>query len=285
MKRIIALLILLAILVGCTPPPITVIPAGTLAALTLAAMPRPNTPTPPPTAIPGQSGMTQTPGTAGNQELAAPGSDCLPASTERSRGLVTRVLDGESIEVVIGNDLFRVRYIGLDAPGIIPTIEWQGPQAISVNDKLVSGQFVSLIRDISDVDANGYLLRYVVVGNIFVNYELIRLGYARAVSAQPDIACDLTFLKAQGEAQVTVSGIWIPTPIPSATITSTPTITPVPTVTLKPVCNCYDPKLSCNDFSTQTQAQACFNYCKAIDSNWHKLDNNNNGKACEGLSG
>lgn len=282
MKRVLTFFILLAILVACTPPPITVVPAGTLAALTLAAMPKADTATPVPTATVTAIGLPDTPVPGGDQGITAPGSNCIPASTERARGLVTRVLDGETIEVVIGNDSFRIRYIGLDAPGIIPTIEWQGPQAISANDKMVSGQFVTLIRDVSDADANGLLPRYVVVGNLFVNYELIRQGYAKAASAQPDTACDINFLQAQGEAQVAILGVWMPTPIPSATITPTPTITPVPTATLKPVCDCRA-NLTCNDFPTQSAAQACLNYCKTIDKDWDRLDNNHNGKACEGL--
>ena len=213
---------------------------------------------------------------------SAPGSNCIPANTERVRGLVARVLDGESIEVIIGNDMFRVRYIGLNAPGIIPTIEWQGSQAISANDQMVSGQFVTLVRDVSDADANGFLLRYVLVNNLFVNYEMIRQGYARATSMQLDVACDINFLQAQGEAQVATLGIWMPSPIPSAKITSTLTITPVPTTTLKPMCNCND-NLTCIDFATQNSAQACYNYCKVIDKSWDKLDNNHNGEACEGL--
>ena len=279
MKRALIFFVFLATLAACASPTTANIPAGTLAAQTLAAMPRPSTATPEPTATPT---LTAAPGiTGGGSEIAAPGSNCIPASTERGRGLVTRVLDGESIEVVIGNDTFRVRYIGLDAPGIVPTIEWQGPQAVSANDRMVSGQFVTLIQDISNADANGFLLRYVVVNDLFVNYELIRQGYARAISTQPDTACDINFLQAQGEAQVAILGVWVPTPIPSATITLTPTITPMPTATLKAVCDCKA-NLTCNDFATQKDAQACYNYCTKVDKDWDKLDNNHNGKACEG---
>jgi micrococcal nuclease len=284
MKRALTFLVLLVTLAACAPPPITVIPAGTLAALTLAAMPRTEVPTPIPTAtvteIPVEQAATQGPGIAAR---TAPGSDCIPASTERNRGLVTRVLDGESIEVVIGNNTFLVRYIGLDAPGIVPAIEWQGPQAISANDRMVSGQFVTLVRDVSDADANGFLLRYVVLNNLFVNYELILQGFARVASTQPDTACDINFLKAQGEAQVAMRGVWVPTPIPSATITLTPTITPVPTATLVKVCECNAPGLSCNSFATQSAAQACFDYCVKLDKDYDRLDKNHNGKACEGL--
>src|SRR5512137_297459 len=138
MKRVITFLICLALLAACTPAPATVVPAGTLAALTLAALPKADTATPVPTATPTAIGLPATPVPGSSQEITATGSNCIPASTERARGLVTRALDAESIEVVIGNDTFRVRYIGLDAPGIIPTIEWQGPQAISANDRMVS---------------------------------------------------------------------------------------------------------------------------------------------------
>ena len=49
------------------------------------------------------------------------------------------------------------------------------------------GKKITLEKDVSETDVYGRLLRYVYVGDLFINAELIRLGYAREVSYPPDI--------------------------------------------------------------------------------------------------
>ena len=49
-------------------------------------------------------------------------------------------------------------------------------------------------------------------------------------------------------------------------------------------CNCTGPDLNCADFSTQAEAQACFDYCKGRGyGDIHGLDGDNDGIACESL--
>ena len=47
------------------------------------------------------------------------------------------------------------------------------------------------------------------------------------------------------------------------------------------VCSC-SVDLDCGDFATQSSAQVCFEYCGAGD--FHRLDSDGNGLACEGLN-
>ena len=192
-----------------------------------------------------------------------PGSECIPTGTERLRGLVTRVLDGETIEVAVSNQAFLVRYIGIDAPGIVQPIQWKGAEAVNTNSTLVSGQFVTLAKDVSEVDADGYLLRYVISGNVFVNREMVRRGLAKVVIVPPDIACEATFLAAQSEAQLAVLGLWQPTPTSTSTITPTSTNTLIPTNTLEPVCDCKV-RYNCTMFDTVSEAQECYDYCLVV---------------------
>jgi hypothetical protein len=123
-----------------------------------------------------------------------------------------------------------------------------------------------------------------------VNYEVVRQGFASAVSMPPNIACDNSLLAAQVEAQSTVRGLWMATPVPTFTITPTPTITLTPTNTVPatrtrvPVCNCNRRRMSCNSFGSQNQAQRCFEYCKDMGyGDVFGLDKNGNGLACEGM--
>ena len=287
MKRVFIPFALL-FLAACAIPTPTLIPKETIVAQTLAAMaaqeeslPAADTPIPP-------EDMTVppslTPTSPTDIDPNIPGAQCVPTNTARLRALVSRVIDGQTIEVSIDNTPYMVRYIGLAAPGVNPVIEWMGPQAIAVNSDLVSGKFVILVKDVSETDSAGLLLRYVLVDNIFVNYELIRKGFARALVVTPDVACGSTFLAAQSEAQSALLGVWSPTPLPTSSPTSTPTPTKIPTNTLSaspspPPCSC-NRHYTCNNFSSQAAAQACYEYC---GPGVGLIDKNNNGRVCEGL--
>jgi endonuclease YncB( thermonuclease family) len=285
MKRVLIPFILLG-LAACVVSQPNLPPPETAAALTLDAMPsRNDTPLPPQSAESTPDTPSYTPTSNTEFDPNSPGVYCIPTQTERIRALVSRVIDGETIEVSIDNTPYNVRYIGLQAPGIAPDIEWQGPQAIAANSDLVSGKFVILIKDVSNADPAGNLLRYVIVDDLFVNYEIIRTGNARAFLVAPDVACGSAFLGAESEAQAALLGIWSPTPIPTNTVTNTPTWTPVPTFTSvpatteRPPCDC-NRAYTCNNFRFQADAQACYDYC---DNFVGLVDKNGNGKVCESL--
>jgi len=289
MKRSLFLLvILMAALSACMPAPLNLVPPGTLAAQTMAA--RPKTDTPLPTATETQT-ATPTPPTSPptpTLDLSIPGAYCLPPNTPRQQGLVTRVLSSDTIEVLLLNQTYPIRYIGVDAPSILAPAEWQGAQAFSFNQNLVEGKNVTLIQDITDIDAEGFYPRYVLIDNIFVNYEMILKGFGVAADFPPDSACANSFIAAQIEAQSNILGIWMATPVPTYTITPTPTITNTPlppTETREVVCNCLGQRLTCNSFRTQTAAQQCFEYCRSLGyGDIFGLDKNGNGLACEGSS-
>ena len=72
-----------------------------------------------------------------------------------------------------------------------------------------------LEQDVSATDPYGRLLRYVWVGDMMVNAELVRLGYARAVAYPPDTGYQAQFAGLQAEAQAARRGLWAkaaPTP-------------------------------------------------------------------------
>lgn len=73
------------------------------------------------------------------------------------------------------------------------------------------------------------------------------------------------------------------TPVPATDTPSLPTDTPQPPAQ-DAVCQCGNDTYNCGDFGTQASAQACFNYCRDRGSgDIHKLDQDNNGVACESL--
>lgn len=126
---------------------------------------------------------------------------------------VLRVIDGDTIEIEGGQ---KVRYIGIDTPETVDPrrpVGCFGKEASEENKSLVEGKNVTLVKDVSDTDKFGRLLRYVYIstegGNaIFVNDHLVRSGFARASTYQPDVKYTDRFLHAEKEARENGRGLW-----------------------------------------------------------------------------
>jgi endonuclease YncB( thermonuclease family) len=102
-----------------------------------------------------------------------------------SSGTVTNVVDGDTIDVNINGTVYRVRYIGMNTP---ESDEVCYQEATAANAALVEGKTVTLVKDTSETDRFDRLLRYVYVGDVFVNARLVQDGYAEVVSYPPDTA-------------------------------------------------------------------------------------------------
>jgi len=124
---------------------------------------------------------------------------------------VTRVVDGDTIVVSLEGITYRVRYIGIDTPETVhpsQPVECFGREASDKNSELVAGKTVRLEKDISETDKYGRLLRYVWVGDVFVNDYLVRQGYAYASTYPPDVKYAEQFAQAQSEAEANNRGLW-----------------------------------------------------------------------------
>jgi micrococcal nuclease len=116
--------------------------------------------------------------------------------------LVTKVIDGDTIIIEGG---YHVRYIGIDAPESGELYYLEAKQA---NEGLVTGKKIRLESDISDKDSYGRLLRYVYVGDDFINAEMVRQGYAWAVAYPPDVKYQVYLEAIEKEARQTKCGVW-----------------------------------------------------------------------------
>jgi micrococcal nuclease len=81
-------------------------------------------------------------------------------------------------------------------------------EATELNKELVEGENVRLEKDVSETDRYGRLLRYVYVGDIFVNAELVKQGLARAKAYEPDTKYQVYFEELEAEAREAGLGIW-----------------------------------------------------------------------------
>lgn len=115
---------------------------------------------------------------------------------------VFQVIDGDTIELTNGQ---KVRLLGIDAP---EKGKYYYQEASNRLEHLVKGKEVFLEKDFSNRDNYGRLLRYVYVGNLFVNLEMVKEGYAQAFVAAPNLKYSTIFLKAEDEAKAKGIGIW-----------------------------------------------------------------------------
>lgn len=218
-----------------------------------------------------------------------------------------RVIDGDTIEVLVEGREARLRLIGMDAPETNQGPVCYGPEAAAKAEELLRpvGERLLLEKDVSEVDRYGRLLRYVWyeggAGRTMLNLELVRQGYARVATFPPDVKYEETLLQAEREAREGQLGLWgncSPTPVP-------PTATTPPQVQLSPTLEqpaatqaadvasptaatslLYDPNgpdRDCGDFGTHAEAQAFFEAAGGPGSDPHKLDGDHDGVACETL--
>lgn len=133
-----------------------------------------------------------------------------PATSVREfTAAVTRVVDGDTIVIDTGQ---KVRYIGINTPESVDPrkpVQCFGAEASARNKALVEAKEVKLVKDVSETDKYGRLLRYVYLADgTFVNLELVKEGYARVDTFPPDVKFSKEFVAADKAARLAQKGLW-----------------------------------------------------------------------------
>ena len=137
-----------------------------------------------------------------------------PAAPPAAPATVDAVVDGDTIDVHIGDRDERVRLIGIDTPETHVTDgppECFGPEASAFTASLLPvGSEVRLERDIVGRDDYGRLLAYVYLldDGSLVNETLVRQGYARPLTIAPNDALAARFVAATVAAEADGLGLW-----------------------------------------------------------------------------
>jgi endonuclease YncB( thermonuclease family) len=129
--------------------------------------------------------------TAPPPPLAAPDGPAAP---------VTRVVDGDTIHVMLDGRDQTVRLIGVDTPeSVAPNqpVECYGKEASDFTRARLMGKAVVLEPDVSETDRFGRLLRYAWLDGTLFNEALVREGYAQVSTFPPDVKYVDRFLAAQ----------------------------------------------------------------------------------------
>ena len=127
---------------------------------------------------------------------------------------VERVVDGDTIDVLVGGRQETVRLIGIDAPeSVAPTrpVQCFGKEAsLHLEAVLPEGTEITLVRDVETRDAYQRLLGYVVRSRdgLFVNLELVVAGYAAALNYPPNDHYASVIARAEADAVAADRGLW-----------------------------------------------------------------------------
>lgn len=218
---------------------------------------------------------------------------------------VTRVVDGDTLEVSMDGRTETVRLLLIDTPETVhpqKSVEPFGPEASKYIKDTLTGQQVRVVVGNEARDNYGRMLAYVYIGNETIQEKLLRHGLAATAYLYNDLTMLDRFHQVQQEAIDAKKGVWSipgyahvdhdhgfhyeeaelepePAPEPAAPAPAAPAA-PAPNTGLQ-----FDPNgpdRDCGDFSSQAAAQAFMEASGSGDP--HRLDgNDNDGLACESL--
>ena len=242
-------------------------------------------------------------------DATAPAQESVPTLFAGSLiGRVTRVIDGDTVEVSFVNGYSRlgldstetVRFLGVDTPETHATnksgeygnitdtgcLDRWGDLATEFAVETLGQQIVELVLD-SDAGLRGFygrLLAYVQVGDLDFNARLVELGYAR-VYEEGSSRREAKYLSLQQEARARRIGLWECETSSISTSPSTTVIAPTtnrgtempgancdaayPTVCIPPP----PPDLDCGEIS--------FTNFTVLSPDPHRFDGDKDGVGCE----
>lgn len=127
---------------------------------------------------------------------------------------VVRVVDGDTVIILIDGKQTRVRLIGVDTPETVhpqKAVEAYGKEASQFTRNLLEGESVYLEYEagVSKLDKYGRTLAYVyrVPDRLFINQEIIRQGYGHAYTKYPFKHLE-TFRDQERAAKEAKKGLW-----------------------------------------------------------------------------
>lgn len=145
------------------------------------------------------------------KNINVPAERSPPSDVKGEKVKVTRVIDGDTIEVNLNGKVEKVRLILVDTPetkhprmGVQPF----GPEASEFTTKSLDGKTVTLELGTQERDKYGRLLAYVWIGDKLFNKTLLEKGLARVAVYPPNTKYLDEFNAVQGKAKKQAIGIW-----------------------------------------------------------------------------
>jgi micrococcal nuclease len=113
----------------------------------------------------------------------------------------TAIIDGDTFRLETGQ---TIRLIGIDAPELLQP---GGEKSREYLAHLILGKNVTLEKRYQDRDKYNRLLRFVYIGNLCINEEMIRHGYAEARYLPENPVCEY-YIQLEIEAETARAGLW-----------------------------------------------------------------------------
>jgi micrococcal nuclease len=203
-----------------------------------------------------------------------PSTDPAPTAPP-TNAVVTRVVDGDTIEARHKGTVIDVRLIGIDTPETVhpsQPVECFGKAASTFTSTQLTGRAVRLEFDVERIDRYGRTLAYVWTGGRLFNETLVRQGFASVSTYPPNVRYVDRFLAAERSAREQDRGLW-------GACTAGATSSPAPSgggcdpsypdVCIPP----YPPDLDCGDIS--------FRRFQVSGDDPHGFDGDRDGVGCE----
>jgi micrococcal nuclease len=136
------------------------------------------------------------------------------ARVSRNKGTparVTRIVDGDTIEVRFHGRIETIRLIGVDTPETVhPSrpVECFGAAASNFTARTLQDKAVGLEFDVERTDRYGRTLAYVWSDGRLFNRVLVARGFAQVATYPPNVKYVDVFLKAQKHARDNGRGLW-----------------------------------------------------------------------------
>lgn len=142
------------------------------------------------------------------------------AAGQAVTGIVTAISDGDTVRVatVSGEDLGRVRLLGIDAPELAhdgrPGQCWATQSRTALVELVPVGSSVELVPDPTqaDRDSSGRLLRYLYRGGRDIQQVLVTQGHARAFWPHGPGTQAVAYRQAAAGAEHGHRGLWAACP-------------------------------------------------------------------------
>ena len=137
-----------------------------------------------------------------------PSPPAIPSPAQIQTAIVARVIAADTLSLSSGE---TVRLVGVETPEARhPTMSGlpPGKEALAYTVQLVEGKKVRLEFDKQRKDKYKRLLAYVYVGDLMLNAEIVRQGYAQVVTSPPNVKYQELFLQLQREAREAKRGLW-----------------------------------------------------------------------------
>lgn len=125
--------------------------------------------------------------------------------------LVTRIVDGDTIEILNNSEKERIRLIGIDTPETVKPdtpVEPFGKEASDFAKSALLNKYVTLEFDEEQRDRYDRLLAYLYIDGEMFNKTLLEEGLARVSTFPPNIKYVDIFIETEENAKANKIGLW-----------------------------------------------------------------------------